>query len=124
MPFQNREHAGHLLADRIRSLSLKRPIVLALPRGGVPIGFEIASTFHAPLDVFVVRKVGAPGHAEYGIGAVAENGFYWIDPEAAYGVGATSEQIEKTRSKVDEVICLEEPELFYAVDSSTRISPR
>lgn len=55
-------------------MELHDPIVLALPRGGVPVAFEVADALGAPLDVFVARKVGAPGHPEYGIGAIAEGG--------------------------------------------------
>jgi putative phosphoribosyl transferase len=73
-PFRDRADAGRRLAERLRSLPLPltSPVVLALPRGGVPVGAEVAAALGAPFDVFVARKVGAPGHEEYGIGAVAE----------------------------------------------------
>jgi putative phosphoribosyl transferase len=74
MRFRDRTDAGRQLAERLRMLDLRDPIVLALPRGGVPVGFEVAHALGAPLDVFVARKVGAPGHPEYGIGAIAEGG--------------------------------------------------
>ncbi len=70
--FADRTEAGQRLAERLRELQLLRPIVLALPRGGVPVGFEIAQRLKAPLDVLIVRKIGAPGHEEFALGAVVE----------------------------------------------------
>lgn len=72
MRFHDRTDAGRQLAEYLQALDLEDPIVLALPRGGVPVGFEVARALGAPLEVFVARKVGAPGHPEYGIGAIAE----------------------------------------------------
>lgn len=73
--FKNRTEAGRVLAKRLVQYS-NRPdvVVLALPRGGVPVGFEVAQALHAPLDVFVVRKLGAPGHEELALGAIAAGG--------------------------------------------------
>lgn len=70
--FTDRTDAGRQLAGRLRELNLERPVVLALPRGGVPVGFEIARALGAPLDVLLVRKIGAPGHEEFALGAVVE----------------------------------------------------
>jgi putative phosphoribosyl transferase len=71
-PFHDRSDAGRRLASELRSYE-DRPevIVLALPRGGVPVGFEVTSALHAPLDVFVVRKLGLPWHEELAMGAIA-----------------------------------------------------
>src|ERR1051326_1936968 len=73
--FRDRSEAGRLLAEQLREYE-KRPdaIVLALPRGGVPVGFEIASKLDLPLDVFVVRKLGVPGQRELAMGAIASGG--------------------------------------------------
>jgi putative phosphoribosyl transferase len=71
-PFRDRADAGRRLAERLRTLHLSAPIVLGLPRGGVPVAAEVAAALDAPLEVFVARKVGMPGHEELGIGAVAE----------------------------------------------------
>lgn len=71
--FENREHAGVLLAELLKPYQNLDPIVLALPRGGVPVAYEIASRIGAPLDVIMVKKIGAPGHEEFAIGAVAED---------------------------------------------------
>jgi putative phosphoribosyl transferase len=70
--FADRADAGQALAARITELPLDAPVVLALPRGGVPVGFQVARALGAPLEVLVARKVGAPGQPELGIGAVAE----------------------------------------------------
>jgi predicted phosphoribosyltransferase len=75
MFFRDRRDAGQKLASRLAAYA-DRPdvLVLALPRGGVPVAYEIAQTLHAPLDVFVVRKLGLPGHEEFAMGAVATGG--------------------------------------------------
>jgi putative phosphoribosyl transferase len=70
--FDDRRDAGRRLAGALAGYRGSDPVVLALPRGGVPVGFEIAAALSAPLDVLIVRKIGAPGHAELGLGAVID----------------------------------------------------
>ncbi|WP_274423349.1 phosphoribosyltransferase [Chelativorans sp. YIM 93263] len=70
--FKNRTDAGERLARELEHFSDVNPVVLALPRGGVPVAFEVAKALKAPLDVLMVRKLGAPNHPEYGIGAVVD----------------------------------------------------
>jgi putative phosphoribosyl transferase len=70
--FRDRHDAGRRLATVLMPLRRQHPIVLALPRGGVPVGFEVAQALGAPLDVVLVRKIGAPGQPELGIGAVVD----------------------------------------------------
>jgi putative phosphoribosyl transferase len=72
MMFRNREQAGRELARRLLHLKDAEPVVLALPRGGVPVALPIAEALGAPLDLLLVRKIGAPGHPEFGIGAVVD----------------------------------------------------
>ena len=74
-PFRDRTEAGRLLAERLTDYA-GRPdvLVLALPRGGVPVAYEVARALEAPLDVFVVRKLGVPGHEELAMGAIASGG--------------------------------------------------
>ncbi|KFC69533.1 putative phosphoribosyl transferase [Devosia sp. LC5] len=70
--FADRQDAGRQLAKAVAALNPEHPLVLALPRGGVPVAVEIARALHAPLDLVLVRKIGAPGHEEYGLGAVID----------------------------------------------------
>jgi len=70
--FQNRREAGRRLAMALGRFTKDTPLILALPRGGVPVAYEVAHALNAPLDLLLVRKIGAPGHEEYGIGAVID----------------------------------------------------
>lgn len=70
--FDDRRDAGRRLAAAARGYAAEDPIVLALPRGGVPVAYEVAKAIEAPMDLLFVRKIGAPGHPEYGIGAVVD----------------------------------------------------
>jgi len=80
LPLADRREAGHLLAAELAFLKDHPQLqVLALPRGGVPVAFEIAQALHAPLDVFLVRKIGMPGHPEYAAGAIASGGIQVMD---------------------------------------------
>jgi putative phosphoribosyl transferase len=79
--FVDRTQAGRVLARRVRELKLQPPVlVLALPRGGVPVAYEVANALHAPLDVLVVRKIGMPGRPELAIGAIASGGILVREP--------------------------------------------
>ena len=75
MRYRDRLAAGQQLAEQLR-LYTNRPdvLVLALPRGGVPVGFAVAQVLHAPLEIFLVRKSGVPGHEELAMGAIASGG--------------------------------------------------
>ncbi len=72
MLFSDRSDAGRRLAARLAELDLPDPVVLALPRGGVPVGVEIARRLRAPMDLVLVRKIGAPGHEELAVGAIVD----------------------------------------------------
>src|SRR5918993_3621239 len=72
LSFRDRAEAGRQLAQHLLGYRSQRPVVLALPRGGVPVAFEVARQLGAPLDLLFVRKIGAPGHAEFGLGAVVD----------------------------------------------------
>jgi predicted phosphoribosyltransferase len=87
LPFRDRREAGRALADRlVHHHGRPNLLVLALPRGGVAEGFEVAHALHAPLDVFVVRKLGFPGHEEYAMGAIASGGVRVMNPMAGITV--------------------------------------
>jgi predicted phosphoribosyltransferase len=82
MRFRDREQAGRVLAQKLaRYAQLPDVVVLALPRGGVPVAFEVAQALGAPLDVFVVRKLGLPGHEESAMGAIATGGVIAMNPD-------------------------------------------
>ncbi|MEY2469571.1 MAG: putative phosphoribosyl transferase [Actinomycetota bacterium] len=93
MPFRNRSDAGRRLAHRLVELDLTEPIVLALPRGGVPVAAEVAVVLGCSFDVFVARKIGAPGHDEYGIGAVAEGRDEPVVSDAARQLGFSASDL-------------------------------
>lgn len=93
--FRDRREAGKALAARLARESLTNPVVLALPRGGVPVGYEVAVALDAPLEVFVARKIGAPGHEELGVGAIAEGTDETLETELAYKLGLTGRRMEQ-----------------------------
>lgn len=95
MHFRDREEAGRLLAQKLTSFADNPDVVvLALPRGGVPLAFEIARLLHAPLDVWLVRKLGAPRIPELAIGAIASGGVELISAEAPRKLSITRQQLE------------------------------
>ncbi len=102
---RDRAEAGRKLARRLEPLHLDHPLVVALPRGGVPVGVEIAQALSAPLDVLVVRKLGAPGNPEFGLGAVGEDGAQVLDPEslaaAGYSESDLSAVIRQEKAEVE-----------------------
>lgn len=93
--FVDREEAGRALAAELMEYAQEQPIVLALPRGGVPVGYEIARALSAPLDIWVVRKIGVPWHPELGVGAVAEGGQVHISQDIVAHVGLSQADLEK-----------------------------
>lgn len=121
-PFRDRFDAGRALASRLSGYE-GRPdvIVLALPRGGVPVAFEVARRLRLPLDVLVVRKLGFPGHEEVAMGAIATGGARVVNQDLVEQLGiaqpvieriAAAEQLER---EADEVVCAHVPEEFGAV---------
>jgi len=107
--FRDRIEAGRLLGEELRQRGYAGGtdvIVLALPRGGVPVGYEVAKALHAPLDVFIVRKVGVPGHEELAMGAIASGGVKVVNqdvldmlrlPQAMFEAAARKELLEVER---------------------------
>ena len=94
--YRDRRHAGQLLATRVQELELDSPVVVALPRGGVPVGYEVARALDAPLDIGLVRKLGAPGHPEFGVGALGEGGTVVLDRGSVTALGLTRSQLRGT----------------------------
>ncbi|MGZ4187938.1 MAG: phosphoribosyltransferase family protein [Solirubrobacteraceae bacterium] len=103
--FADRHEAGRELAERLRARSIHDPIVFGLARGGVPVAFEVAQALRAPLDVLVVRKIGAPGNPELGIGAIAEGDVRVLNQEVVrhllVGVEELEGAIARARAEVD-----------------------
>jgi len=93
--FGNRTDAGKLLAGKLRAYA-NRPdvLVLGLPRGGVPVAFEVSHALKAPLDVFVVRKLGMPGHEELAMGAIARGGVRVLNRDVIQTFGISNQMIE------------------------------
>jgi putative phosphoribosyl transferase len=85
--FKDRSDAGRQLADRLMGFDLVDTVVLGLPRGGLPVAAEISARLGASLDVFVARKIGAPGHQELGVGAVAEGSDEMVVSDTAWRLG-------------------------------------
>src|SRR3990167_1166889 len=155
--FKDRFEAGKLLAGKLKEYAGKKNVlVLAIPRGGLQIGYEVAKRLHVPLDVVITKKIGYPGNEEYAIGAVGpdretyrkyrgteklpdlknkililvDDGLatgstmmaavqYALRQKPAFIVLAVPvtppAAVEKFRNKVDKIICLETPEIFFAV---------
>jgi putative phosphoribosyl transferase len=112
MRFRNRAEAGRLLADRLGGYAGRDDvIVLALPRGGVPVGYELACRLDAPLDVFLVRKLGVPGREELAMGAIASGGTRVLNDTLMSELGVTDEQV--ARAAVVEGRELERREQLY-----------
>jgi putative phosphoribosyl transferase len=93
--FRDRHEAGRLLAERLAAYTGRSDVViLALPRGGVPVAFEIAAVLHVPLDVMVVRKLGVPGHEELAMGAIASGGVQVVNQEVVRHLGLSQAVLE------------------------------
>ena len=119
--FRDRREAGRAMARRLGDYP-GRPdvLVLALPRGGVPVAYEIARALHAPLDVFLVRKLGVPGHEELAMGAIATGGVRVLNPDVVRPLGIPDSVIEtvaaeELHAEADEVVCARAPSPFYSV---------
>src|SRR5213082_2899311 len=103
--FRDRAEAGRVLAERLkRATGDGSLLILALPRGGVPVGFEIAQVFHADLDVFLVRKLGVPGHEELAMGAIASGGVRVLNHLIVEELGLSSLIIDRITAQEEQEI--------------------
>lgn len=115
LPYADREEAGRVLAHALEHLRGRAGLlVLALPRGGVPVAHEVAGELGAPLDVLIVRKLGHPGHEEYAMGAIASGGIRVMNADAASYVRA--EDVERIARREQEE--LQRRELLYRGDAA------
>jgi putative phosphoribosyl transferase len=104
LPFRNRTDAGRQLASKLAKFQGRSDLlVLALPRGGVPVAYEVANILHAPMDIFLVRKLGVPGHEELAFGAIASGGLRVINESIVHSTHLSPGQIEAAvaREKVE-----------------------
>jgi putative phosphoribosyl transferase len=98
--FRDRAEAGRVLAGALSHYAGRDDVVvLALPRGGVPVAYEVAKALAAPLDVFLVRKLGVPGHEELAMGAIASGGVLVLDDGVLRWLGISEEQIQQTLAR-------------------------
>jgi predicted phosphoribosyltransferase/predicted alpha/beta-hydrolase family hydrolase len=104
MRFRDRSQAGAALARELEELRVSDPVVAAIPRGGVTVGFEVATRLGAPLDVVVVRKLGTPGYEELGMGAVGEGGGIALNDGLIAGMGLSDGQVEAVVSRETEEV--------------------
>ncbi len=99
VPFLDRVDAGRRMADRLAGLRAEHPVVIGLPRGGVPVAAQIAGSLGAPLDVLVVRKLGHPLQPELGIGAIGEGGALVLNLELIDHLCVSSDAIRRVRAR-------------------------
>lgn len=97
--FTDRTEAGEQLGNALRERAVEVDLVLAIPRGGLPVGRAVADVLAVPLDIVVASKIGAQGNPEYAIGAVASDGTVWRNERALRGTGADEEYFEREREK-------------------------
>ena len=97
--FRDRRDAGVKLAEQLEHLRGQAPVVLGLPRGGVPVAFEVATRLGAPLDVIVVRKLGVPFQPELGMGAVGEDGVRVLNPDVLRQARVTESQLAEVEAR-------------------------
>lgn len=94
--FQNREEAGRQLVSKLLHYrDDPQGLILTLPRGGVAVGYQLSLALHLPLDVFITRKIGAPGNPEYAIGAVTETGSHYLNQEAISSFDLSRHELER-----------------------------
>jgi putative phosphoribosyl transferase len=103
--FRDRREAGQVLAARLKAYA-DRPdvLVLALPRGGVPVAFEVAQALHTPLDVLVVRKLGVPGYKELAMGAIASGGVLVLNEDVVQMLVIPDEAIDEVAAREQEEV--------------------
>lgn len=112
MRFRDRREAGRLLGRELEEFGNRADVlVLGLPRGGVPVAYEVALTLGVPLDVFVVRKLGVPGEEELAMGALATGGVRVLNKELIHALGISETQIERVSAR--EALELQRRELAY-----------
>jgi predicted phosphoribosyltransferase len=107
MWFQDRVEAGRVLASKLTEFANRLDVVvLALPRGGVPVGFEVAKALKVPLDVFVVRKLGVPGHEELAMGAIASGGIRVLNEDVVQALQIPQNMIDAVAAEEEREVSI------------------
>lgn len=120
MIFRDREEAGYVLAAKLRKYANRSDVViLALPRGGVPVGYAVAQRLNAPLDVFAVRKLGLPGHEELAMGAIATGGVRVLNEDVVEQLSISGDVIDQVATR--EQVELERRERLFRGDRSPAV---
>ena len=102
--FRDRTEVGKLLGDELLKRKIKNPVVLAIPRGGLPVAKEIALALKAPLDIVITRKIGAPGEPEFAIGAVTQEGEMIVDRQVTRTLGVSEQYLrEESARQIEEI---------------------
>jgi putative phosphoribosyl transferase len=119
MVYKDRKEAGRVLASKLRTYAgNENLLILGLPRGGIPVAYEVAKALNAPLDVFVIRKLGAPFQPELAMGAIAGGGIIVLNEEVVRGYGVTDEEINEAVTR--ETIELERREKLYRGENESQ----
>jgi putative phosphoribosyl transferase len=121
--FKDRVEAGQILANKLTKYADQNPLVLALPRGGLPVAFEVAKTLKAPLDVYIVRKLGVPGQEELAMGAIATGGVRVLNRPVVDSMQISEEEIE-TETRKEQAELARREELYRASRPPLDVSKR
>jgi putative phosphoribosyl transferase len=121
--FKDRVEAGQILANKLTKYADQNPLVLALPRGGLPVAFEVAKTLKAPLDVYIVRKLGVPGQEELAMGAIATGGVRVLNRPVVDSMQISEEEIE-TETRKEQAELSRREELYRAGRPPLDVSKR
>ncbi|OJH42104.1 phosphoribosyltransferase [Cystobacter ferrugineus] len=122
--FQDRFEAGRVLGEHLRAYAGRSDsLVLALPRGGIPVGFEVARALDAPLEAFVVRKLGVPGHEEFAMGAIATGGVRVLNEDTVRGLHISDEEVARVLAREERELARRE-RLFRGGRPPPRIQGR
>lgn len=106
MLFTDRSEAGRMLAEHLGGLRPEHPVVLALPRGGVPVAHPVACALDAPLDVLLVRKLGVPSHPEVAYGALGEGGVRVLNEDVLVGMHTGRRELDETEHAAERELSL------------------
>ena len=104
MIFEDRRHAGKLLAETLVTMKIREPVVLAIPRGGVVVAYEVVIRLRCPMDVIIPRKIGAPFQPELAVGAVTEDGTIYVNKDIVAAIGVSESYLEsEAQSQLREI---------------------